>query len=88
MPPSPRRVRNFWISADVDGRRSRISGGPRGRGGGISLTLYQRCGGEVAAALNVECIARSDGTLCVEVEPVLPSRFSRRERKLFITTKQ
>jgi hypothetical protein len=88
MAPSPRTVRNFWISGDVDGRRSRISGGPRARSGGISLTLYQRQGGGVATALSVRCIACPDGTLRVEVEPVLPFRFSRRDGRLRITTKR
>lgn len=88
MAPSPRVVRNFWITGEVDGRKSRISGGPRARDGGISLTLYQRCDGGVATALRVDCLACPDGTLRVEVEPVLPFKISRAGGRLSITTKR
>ena len=84
----PRVVRNFWIAGDVDGRRSPVSGGPRGRDGGLSLTLYQRTEGQVAASLRVHCSAGRDGTLALEVEPVLPFRFARRDGKLRIETKR
>ena len=33
----PRAVRNFWLSAEVDGRRSLVTGGPRGKDGGITV---------------------------------------------------
>ena len=84
----PKVVRNFWVAGEVDGRRSRIAGGPRARDGGISLTLYQRDDGEVATALKVYCVACSDGTLRVEVEPTLPFSFTRPEGKLRIETKR
>jgi hypothetical protein len=84
----PKVIRNFWVAGAVDGRRSRISGGPRARDGGISLTLYQRQEGSVAEALKVECLACEDGTLSVEVEPVLPFRFTRTDGKLRIETKR
>jgi hypothetical protein len=82
----PRAVRNFWVAGDVDGRRSSISGGPRARDGGLSLTLYQRKEGQVARALTVHCLACSDGTLCLEVIPILPFRLTRRDGKLRIKT--
>jgi hypothetical protein len=84
----PRAVRNFWVAGDVDGRRSRITGGPRARDGGISLTLFQRNKGCVAEVLKMKCLAREDGTLSLEVEPVLPFRFTRRDGKLRIETKR
>jgi len=84
----PRIVRNFWVAGDVDGRRSPLSGGPRGRDGGLSLTLYQRTEGYVAASLRVYCYACRDGTLALEVEPVLPFRLARRDGKLRIETKR
>lgn len=84
----PRIVRNFWVAGDVDGRRSPLSGGPRARDGGLSLTLYQRMEGQVAASLRVYCYAYRDGTLSLEVEPVLPFRFARRDSKLRIETKR
>jgi hypothetical protein len=75
MPPSPRVVRNFWLKGIMDGRRSPIRGGPRARDGGLTLTLYQRSGGEVRAALSLHCLAHSDGTLVVEVEACLSWSF-------------
>jgi len=68
----PRNVRNFWIHAQVDGRRSRVCGGPRRKDGGLSLTLYQRSGGTIVAALQVECLALTDGTLRLEASPFRP----------------
>jgi hypothetical protein len=84
----PRVVRNFWVAGDVDGRRSCISGGPRARDGGISLTIFQRKEGCVAEALRVECQAMRDGTLTVEVKPILPFRFTRKDKRLRIETKR
>ena len=68
----PRTVRNFWLSARIEGRKSRLVGGPRGKDGGMSLTLYQRSEGSVAPALEILCSSRSDGALLVEVVPLLP----------------
>ena len=84
----PRVVRNFWVAGDVDGRRSPISGGPRARDGGLSLTLYQRKEGQVARALTVNCSACCDGTLCLEVIPILPFRLSRLDGKIRIKTQR
>lgn len=84
----PRSVRNFWIDGDVDGGRKSLSGGPRARDGGISLTLYQRNDGDVATALTVHCVAGKDGTLLTEVEPELPFSFIERDGKLRITTQR
>lgn len=86
MPPSPRVVRNFWLRGEVDGRLSRVSGGPRARDGGLRLTLYQRDRGKIETALKVLCFASSDGTLRIEVEPVLPYSFSDTDGTIRIET--
>ncbi len=88
MAPSPRVVRNFFVRGEVDGRRSKISGGPRARDGGLTLTLYQRDGGEVELALKVHCFACSNGTLRLEVVPALPWKFADSNGKLHIETKR
>lgn len=44
----PRITRNFWIEADVDGRQSALEGGPRGKDGGIDLTINIREGGGIS----------------------------------------
>lgn len=69
----PQHVRNFWLDARIDGRSTRLSGGPRARDGGLSLILYQRNQGEVTAALRVSCRADENGGLVIDVFPCLPS---------------
>ncbi len=44
----PRCVRNFWLDAEIDGRRSRFSSGPRARDGGFRLDIYTRERGAIA----------------------------------------
>lgn len=44
----PRNVRNFWIEASVDGRRSDINTGPRKSEGGFSCTIYVREEGSIS----------------------------------------
>jgi hypothetical protein len=68
-----RHVRNFWLCAEVDGKKHALKGGPRNKRGGLCLTLFQRSEGFVKRALRVSCTARCDGSLCLEVEPLLPA---------------
>jgi hypothetical protein len=80
------RVRNFWIEAHIDGRRTTLSGGPRARKGGLSLTLYQRSGGEIVEALSILGRARTDGSLWLRVtSPLLPPGS---ETELFVETRR
>ena len=64
----PRVVRNFWISADVDGLASPLRGGPARKDGGFTLSIKQRDEGCVTEALTVSGHACDDGTLVVCVE--------------------
>jgi hypothetical protein len=84
----PRVVRNFWLEADVDGRRTPVTGGPRGKDGGITLRVYQRLGGAVRTALRVECRACYDGTLHLTVTPALPHRHDKKSGTFRIETKR
>lgn len=84
----PRVVRNFWLEADVDDRRSLVIGGPRGKDGGITLRIYQRDNGAVRTALRIECRAFCDGTLRLDVKPALPHRLDRESGTLRIETKR
>jgi hypothetical protein len=59
------QVRNFWLSADVDGRATEVSGGPRSKDGGLSATFYIRDEGSILEAVQVRAWAHSDGTLSV-----------------------
>lgn len=53
-------VRNFWIDADIDGRQTMLSGGPKGREGGMDITIYQREDGGITTALRIKCWAEGN----------------------------
>ena len=57
----PRNVRNVWIDATIDGRDTKLSGGPVSKDGGARINLYQRNDGNVETALTIHTIVRSDG---------------------------
>jgi hypothetical protein len=63
----PRNVRNFWIDSSIDGRDSRLSGGPRSKTGGFSLTVYQRANGCVSRTLIIDGFANDNGELTLSV---------------------
>jgi hypothetical protein len=61
-------MRNFWIEGDVDGRRTSLTGGPQGAGGGFSLVVYQREKGQ--SKVGVRVTGRVvDGELILDVDP-------------------
>lgn len=49
----PRNVRNFWIEATIDGRSSKLEGGPQAKDGGFELTIRQRDKGAVTKVLTI-----------------------------------
>lgn len=53
----PRNVRNFWIEAEVDGRKTPIAFGPVGKDGGFRLIVHMRDGGIVTTPLYVDGVA-------------------------------
>lgn len=64
----PRCVRNFWLDARIDGRRSRFASGPRSKDGGFTLDIYLRERGDIAGApLRVQGACR-DGRLYLMVQ--------------------
>lgn len=56
-------VRNFWIAADIDGRKTELHGGPVRKDGGFTLHVYVRDEGRIMPGLRVEGIAHEDGRL-------------------------
>jgi len=58
-------VRNFWIDADIDGRKTELSGGPASKEGGMTVVIKQRDEGNIVRALKVYCY-ESDGELFME----------------------
>ena len=55
-------VRNFWIDADIDGRQTVLSGGPRAKNGGMTVVVKQRNEGAIVNAVRLECYEK-DGYL-------------------------
>lgn len=70
----PRNVRNFWVEADIDGRRERLSGGPVARDGGFELTVYIRDRGSVRRAVEMRGYEYEDGKLRLWVREADPTR--------------
>ena len=68
----PHNVRNFWIEAEVDGRKTPIKFGPRGKDEGFRLTVYMRNEGAVEAVICVEGVNR-EGELILSLDCDYPS---------------
>jgi len=52
-------TRNFWINAEIDGRKTPLAGGPRSKDGGMDVTLLVRDDGGISDGVRITC--RSDG---------------------------
>lgn len=48
-------IRNFYMNANVDGRVSRLTGGPRNKEGGMSIIVTQRENKTIKNAVRVCC---------------------------------
>lgn len=46
-------VRNFWIDAEIDGRKTELCGGPRAKDGGMEITVYQRNKGQIEKGVRI-----------------------------------
>lgn len=62
----PRNVRNFWIDADIDGRKETLSGGPNSKTGGMRAMIYMRDKGDVSHAVTINATERG-GKLELEI---------------------
>lgn len=60
-------VRNWWLEADIDGRKTKLSGGPRSKDGGFSLILYQRDKGEIRKVLGIGGMVDKNGDLVLNI---------------------
>ena len=77
-------VRNFWIEADIEGRKTTLASGPRAKGGGFTLRIYIRNKGDISLPLKVEGIAHDDGRL--ELVTFLDEHATREEGGGFVLT--
>ena len=60
-------IQNFYIDCEIDGRESKLTGGPKAKDGGFSLTIYQRSEGKKITALKVAGNVRINGTLALNL---------------------
>jgi hypothetical protein len=74
-------VRNFYVAADIDGRTTKLQGGPASKDGGMTVTLYQRRDGNIVEAVELHCFVNSDGNLqtTITVGHGLDDRITTRE---------
>lgn len=63
----PRNVRNFWVESDIDGRATKLEGGPVSKDGGFDTNVYIRDGGQVEKALTIYGTPHPDGSLTLTV---------------------
>lgn len=57
---------NFWVDINIDGRKTRLSGGPKNKDGGFSMAIYQRDKGQSVKALEIEGVVE-DNKLAIYV---------------------
>jgi hypothetical protein len=55
---TPQNVRPHWVEVEIEGQRTVLQGGPKSRGKGIKVTIYQRDRGRVRPMLTV--VGKSD----------------------------
>ena len=60
-------LRNFWIEAQIDGRKTALTGGPVSKEGGFVLDIRQRDKGSSFLAYRVVGYVGHYGRLIVEV---------------------
>lgn len=59
-------VRNFWVEADIDGRSTKLAGGPAAKNGGMTVVIKQREECQIITAFKIVC-REYDGNLCTTV---------------------
>ena len=64
-------TRNFWIDVDIDGRRTRLQGGPISKEGGFTLTVRMRDNGNRPVVAQIRGFV-ADGLLNLDTEVLTP----------------
>ena len=61
-------MRNFYVKADYEGRKTPLQGGPAGKYGNMGVDILWRDHGKSKVCVAIECISKADGkTLLVRV---------------------
>ena len=62
-------VRPFYMEANIDGRASRLSGGPKSKSGGMGINIYQRDKGSIITMFKINSYSSMrDGKLYLVTE--------------------
>jgi len=80
-------LRNFYIECEIDGRKRRLTDGPRAKDGGFSLTIYQRSNGKKIEALNIRGYVPDEGKLVLELKRHERFRIVSLDRELIIANR-
>ena len=56
-----RNLRNWWIEVEIDGRKTKLVGGPRAKDGGFNLKIYQRSYGRSILSVEISGSASDPG---------------------------
>lgn len=60
-------VRPFYLDANIEGRQTNCSGGPRRKDGNMFINITQRNEGNIETAIKIECSSfEEDGNLMLE----------------------
>ena len=59
-------VRNFYIDTRIDGRKSKLTGGPQSKTGGLYTHITQRSDGTITTACTIRCV-EDNGTLTTTI---------------------
>ena len=70
-----RAVRNWWIEANIDGRKTKIAAGPINRFGGFELRIYQRDDGEITNPVTIRGRAPEFSTVNLPGDLILEGYF-------------
>ena len=60
---------NFYVSIGIDGRATRLEGGPRSKDGGLEGTIMIRDRGARVKAARISAGADSEGNLYLRIAP-------------------
>ncbi len=75
------RLRNFYLDGSIDGRASKVSGGPSSKEGGLELSVLQRNKGAKEESVKILCYADVDGNLVTDVYHKGECVFSRKTER-------
>jgi len=62
-------VRNFYLQFDIDGRSTKLKGGPQGSNGEFRGTIFMRHEGKPLPVVSLRGRVMPDGTLALQIDP-------------------